>query len=68
MKITQSECVDCGKPCLREACKYNKVTRYYCDKCGEEDTLYYFFDGRELCAYCVVEELTVVEGSDIYDF
>jgi hypothetical protein len=40
------------------------VERFYCDKCGEEATLYEY-DGKELCAECLLEEIPVVEGSDI---
>lgn len=63
MKITESECVDCGFPCMGNACPYYRVTRYYCDKCGAEETLYTTDEG-DLCAECILENLPKVEGSD----
>lgn len=65
MVKTESECVDCGFPCLYKLCPYYQVTRYYCDACKDETTLYEF-DGRELCIDCIAKELTIVEGSDTY--
>ena len=52
MKRTECECVDCGFSCLGHACPNYRVTRFYCDKCGEEKTLYYF-DDKELCIDCI---------------
>lgn len=62
MRIMESECVDCGKQCLREACPKHNVAHYYCDRCGAEDTLYKTDDG-ELCADCILCSLPKVEGS-----
>ena len=56
----ENECVDCGLPCIGDACPYRKVPHYYCDKCDEEETLYYF-DGRELCINCIINTLEKVE-------
>jgi hypothetical protein len=55
-----NECVDCGKPCLGDACPYRKVPHYYCDKCDDETTIYHF-DGRELCISCIEQLLENVE-------
>ena len=62
MKRTESECVDCGKPCIGIACPNYEVTRYYCDECGEEETLY-DYEGEELCAECLLKKFEKVEGS-----
>jgi hypothetical protein len=62
MKKTASECVSCGFPCMGEACPYFRVTRFYCDKCGEETELYEY-EGQELCAECVLKNFERVEGS-----
>ena len=66
LKITETECVDCGLPCIGNACRHYQVTRYYCDKCNDETTLYEF-EGFELCIDCIKKELTIVEGSDAYE-
>lgn len=52
MKNVESECVDCGLPCLGSGCRYYRVTRYYCDDCGDEDipSLVVRADGAILCA------------------
>lgn len=62
MKKVESGCVNCGLPCLGRDCPNYEETHYYCDKCGEETTLYYY-DGEELCADCILESLEKVEGS-----
>lgn len=59
MKRTENECVNCGLPCLGMGCPYANVTRFYCDKCGEEEQLYYFNDG-EYCLNCIEEKLEKV--------
>lgn len=67
MMIVENECVGCPPEmgCLGSACPYLNVKRFYCDKCGKEETLYKF-DGQELCIDCIIKQLTVVEGSDCY--
>lgn len=63
MKRIENECVGCksmGLPCIGYGCPNRRVTRYYCDKCGEEADLYYF-DGEELCIDCIEERLEKVE-------
>lgn len=52
----ENECVDCGKPCLRDSCPYRNVTRYYCDDCGDESELFEF-DDKELCMDCIKKRL-----------
>lgn len=61
----ESDCVGCPKElgCLYEACPYYRVIRHYCDKCGEEDDLYYF-DDEELCPSCIIQQLKPVEYED----
>lgn len=65
MIVIENECVGCspGMGCLGSSCPYRNVARYYCDKCGDETTLYHW-DDRQLCEKCVIEQLDVVEGSD----
>lgn len=62
MKIIENECVDCGLPCI-DTCPYKNVVRYYCDKCGEESTLYHY-DNYEICEQCLLAEFEIVEGSN----
>lgn len=58
----ESDCVDCGKPCMGTACRHYRITILECDKCHEEaDELYYGESGKQLCANCALEELEKVE-------
>lgn len=59
----EDECVSCGLPCIGSACPYRSVPHFYCDKCGDESTLYEF-EGKQLCIDCIIDRLDVVEGSD----
>lgn len=66
MKRVTNECVGCkdlGLPCIGNSCQYKNVTRFYCDRCEEEHTLYHY-DSEELCADCLLKEFEVVEDSD----
>jgi hypothetical protein len=60
MKQTESECVGCGLPCIGCGCPHYEVTRFFCDECGDETTLFHY-DGRELCIKCVEDLLEKVE-------
>lgn len=61
----ENECVGCpgDMDCAYEACPYYKVIRYYCDSCGDEADLW-LFDGYELCADCILDQLEKVEFED----
>lgn len=60
MVTVLNECVDCGLPCLGNICPNRNVTRFYCDKCGDEVETLYEYDGMELCESCVLGELPKV--------
>ena len=55
----ESDCVDCGLPCLYETCPHYKVIIYECDCCEKEEKLYWF-DGEQLCIDCIAERLEEV--------
>ena len=65
MKVIRSECVGCPPEmgCLGSACPYRNVTRYYCDECEEETTLY-DSDFGELCIDCLLEKFPKIKGSE----
>ena len=66
MKKIENECIGCtsiGLPCLGSTCPKRNVVRFYCDRCKEETTLYYFEDA-EICQDCLLKEFKIVEGSD----
>ena len=67
MMTIENECVGCPPEmgCLGSACPNLNVKRFYCDECGNEETLYEYGE-RELCIDCILKQLTVVEGSDCY--
>lgn len=62
---TENECVDCGLPCTYQSCPYWAVTRCYCDECGTEQDVLYWWDGQQLCLDCIEAQLERVE---IYDY
>ena len=64
MIYTENECVDCGLPCIYESCPYWAVTRCYCDCCGDECDVLYWWDGQQLCLDCIEERLERVEIDD----
>lgn len=49
-----SECVECGFPCLHEACKYYHVKHYKCDHCNNstEYTEIKHFENEDICEEC----------------
>ena len=61
MKISESDCVDCGLPCMYKACPHYEVVRYICDNCKDDVYELYHFEGQELCGDCVLEQLEKVE-------
>jgi hypothetical protein len=65
VRKTENECVNCALPCIGSSCKYANVTRYYCDYCGDEATLYHY-EGDEICVDCLLQNLEIVEGSDVF--
>lgn len=60
MKTIENGCVDCGLPCLGDACPHRNEVHYYCDDCKEEAELYQY-DDKELCAGCILKRLEKVE-------
>ena len=59
-KRIESDCVQCGMPCILEACPNFRVIRYYCDKCDQEAELFKY-GGKELCIDCIEAMLDKVE-------
>lgn len=57
----ESNCVDCGLPCMENACIYYAEKHFYCDECKEEVGTLYRFEGDELCEKCVLKRLEKVE-------
>ncbi len=53
----ENECVDCGMTCY-SSCPYREVVHHCCDECESEEKLYEF-EGKELCAACVLDRLEV---------
>ena len=58
----ENQCVDCGLPCLGDACRYRNVPVYFCDECGDEVSSknLYIYDDQELCKFCLLEKCETV--------
>ena len=48
----ESDCVDCGLPCIGNSCRYYRVAVDYCDVCGSDDAKYNV-DGTDYCEECL---------------
>lgn len=59
MKIKVNGCIDCGLPCMLFCPLRDDSWEYHCDECGDETQLYEF-EGKELCADCVISSLDKV--------
>jgi hypothetical protein len=64
MISVESDCVDCGLPCIYNACPHYKAIRYICDSCNDEVNDLFLFDGQELCINCIEHKLERVEYYD----
>lgn len=64
MIVAESDCCDCGLPCIGTSCKYFKIVRFICDDCKDEVNELYHFDNEELCVDCIVNRLERVEYYD----
>ena len=56
MEKIVNECVGCrdlGLHCMGSACPNRNVTRFFCDRCQDEITVIYDYDGEELCEDCL---------------
>lgn len=58
----ENQCVGCPpeRGCTKPHCKYWNVPVWVCDKCGEEDTDLYDYEGQELCEYCLLQTVPKV--------
>lgn len=63
MKKIENECIQCDTYCIGRSCPNRRVIRFYCDRCGDETTLYNY-DGEEICEDCLLKEFDIVEGSE----
>ncbi len=67
MRKIENECVHCPSSlgCLGSNCPNRNVVRFYCDRCGEDTTLYDYY-GEEICEECLLKEFKVIEGSECW--
>ena len=67
MRRIEDECVGCPPEmgCLGDSCPNRNVVHFYCDRCHQEETLYYY-NGEEVCQECLLKEFEIVEGSNEY--
>ena len=56
MVSIESDCVDCGLPCLGRACSHHQILVLRCDRCHDEVEELYEVDGEDLCEYCLKNE------------
>lgn len=51
----ENNCVDCGFPCRHDDCPYYDQLAFYCDKCGDQTTDLYDYNGMQLCKHCLLD-------------
>ena len=61
MVRVESDCCDCGLPCIGTSCKYYDIVTYICDHCNDHVNELYYFDGQQLCIDCITDRLEKVE-------
>jgi len=66
----ESGCVDCGLPCMGDACRYMRVPVCYCDHCGKEVRLddLVTFDDIDLCRECALEYVNEEDDDSLIGF
>lgn len=67
MVVVSNECCDCatpGYPCIGDACYLRHYVHHYCDKCGDDVDTLYWFEGEQLCSYCVLNSLEEVDDDE----
>ena len=57
----QSNCQQCGLPCLKDNCPNYRVKTLICDKCEDEVYVLYAGPHKEVCIECAVGELEKVK-------
>ena len=69
MKKVQNDCVACGLPCYGSSCPFVNVVHFFCDECGEEAQLYYYFgrvDDPDIAAVAIsIQAETYVDGQPV---
>ena len=61
MIIRESDCCDCGLPCIGFSCKYFETIRCVCDNCQSDMEDLYWWEDEQLCIDCIIEQLEKVE-------
>lgn len=66
----ENRCVDCGLPCIEEACQYMKMPVYYCNHCGREVELYELisFADADLCKECILKYVDEEDDDSLEEF
>ena len=66
----ENGCVNCGLPCMGEACRYIKMLVCYCDHCGREVELgdIITFDDVDLCKVCALEYIDEEDDDSLREF
>lgn len=63
MVTRENDCCSCNLPCLGSGCELTNNPHYYCDECDDEVSYgeLYWVDDEQLCGYCALKRLEVVE-------
>lgn len=56
-----NECVDCGLPCIGNACMYQNQICLECDCCGEEVEELYEYSSEQYCSDCILKNFNKID-------
>ena len=62
MRRVENDCCGCAVPaypCMGDSCPNRHVIHLYCDKCENETSNLYSYNGQELCESCLLEEAKI---------
>lgn len=62
----ESDCVDCGFPCIGKRCQYYRQLHLYCDRCGNEEEVLYQDRQEQLCKECYLETAERITIEEVY--
>lgn len=56
----ENECVGCPMGCKGNTCSDLNAPHVYCDGCGNEEEVYYDYEGEWLCKECYIETMLAI--------
>lgn len=68
--VKENECVDCGLPCLGDACPNRNRIHKYCDVCDDKYDKVWKYENTVYCKDCLITALEmdgIIEEAEYED-